>query len=270
LTLQIPNLSPKDHKRLVKCHQRKYPQSNDEFVLLLEEDIFDCLLRMEKSSEKHYSAREDDITSELSGNLICLGYDASEQTKKNGAVDLTVKSEEYEWIAEAKRGTSNLHIFEGFLQLLTRYVKQDKNAGILIYYQKKGAITQFRSFIEYLSQKEWATSTNILKNTIASEEIEQLFSEMKVGNITDISFDLYTQSISGAMIKVKVFSANFYFNPLDKSGRDAQRVQYNNAKLRLMESHHNWQKNEYKNFDVKALDELLNVLFQFENGDFEK
>jgi hypothetical protein len=269
LNLHIPHLTPNDHKRLIKCHKRKYPQSNNDFVSLLEEDISNCLSRMENSSEKHYSAREDDITGELVGNLFCLGYDASEQTKKNGAVDLTVKTEEFKWIAEAKRGTSHLHIFEGFLQLLTRYVKQDENAGILIYYQKKGAITQLKNFIEYLSERKWSTNTKILEHSIAFQEINELFLEMKVDNNTDYSFELHTKGLSGGIIRVKVFCANFYFNPVDKSGKNAQVIQKENARLRLMELHHFWQEMKYENFKVKDLDDVLSDFFQFENGDFE-
>lgn len=269
LKLEIDNLSIQEHQRLIKCFRRKSPLSEDDFIQLLEEDIDNGLKMMEKSSEKNYCAREDDITGELVGHMICLGYDASEQTKKNGAVDLTVKSEQYEWIAEAKRGTSNLNIFEGFLQLLTRYVKQDKNAGILIYYQKKGAVKELKKFITYLEDKSWLKSKGINKNEISLANIKELFNEMEINNITDNSFDMSTQTTSGRNIKVRIFSADFYFHPSDKSGRDAQRIQVENAKVKLMDLHHYWKENSYENFDIDTLNNALDLLYQFENGDYE-
>jgi hypothetical protein len=269
LKLVLEDLNLHEHQRLVNCHKRKSPISEDDFVQLLEEDIDSQLKMMEKSSEKNFCAREDDITGELVGHLICLGYDASEQTKKNGAVDLTVKSEKYEWIAEAKRGTSNLNIFEGFLQLLTRYVKQDKNAGVLIYYQKPGAVKALKQFINYLNNKSWLNSKGIAKNEIALQYIEELFSRMEISAITDNSFSMKTDTLSGRSINIKVLCADFYFYPRDKSGRDAQRIKVENAKLALMNLHHSWKESSYEDFDIAALSQTLDLLYEFENGDYE-
>lgn len=255
--------------RLLLCHKRQNPESENEFVQLLISDIETCLEMMENSSDKHFCAREDDITSELVGNLVCLGYDASEQTKKNGAVDLTVKHLNYKWIAEAKRGSTNLKIFEGFLQLLTRYIKRDRNAGILIYYQKENSINEFKGLVNFFGEKKWLESKSLKKDLLKLNIIAAIFNTVRIENIKDTSFDLFVTIPSGQEVKIRVMCANFHFDPVDCSGRNAQRIHTENAKIYLMNLFHSWRESDYENFEKCLLDDALERLYKFENGDYD-
>ena len=103
--------------------------SYEDFLDVLYKKLRGIFIKLEHSRDKYFSHDEDAITGVIAGRLEEAGYYASEQTKQNGAVDLTVKLGDHKWIAEAKIAYSNSKILEGLLQLLTRYAARDKSAG---------------------------------------------------------------------------------------------------------------------------------------------
>ncbi|MEL4280137.1 MULTISPECIES: hypothetical protein [Shewanella] len=268
MNLTISGLTAQQHDRLVKAEIRCRPPSESDFVSLLEEDIAKKITLMENSSDKHFYSMEDDITNEIVGALITLGYDASEQTKTNGAVDITVKNGDYKWIAEAKIGNSDYAIFEGFLQLLTRYIKRDTQAGVLIYYKKIGATIELSKFVTYLKEKKWKKSKLIANSETAMEIIDFVFDEIQIINKTDNSFTLLTKTTSGNNIKVKVFSADFYFCPVDKSGRNAGKINKNAAHNELMILHQQWKESNYEELNLDTLKCVLSRISQYDSGDY--
>ncbi|MBH0077033.1 hypothetical protein I6F48_16020 [Pseudoalteromonas sp. SWYJ118] len=254
MTSYHPELSSAHKNRLLCVSKRMRADSYDEFVTFLEKDISEQFVRMESASDKHYCAKEDSITNELAGNLINLGYDdADEQTKKNGAVDLTVSSSGYTWIAEAKLGKSNPQVFEGLLQLVTRYVKRDKQAGLLVYCQKAGAVTFFTNFSNYLKNKKWQQSATIAKDAKQLQKINNSFNSLTISNKEDYSFDLIVNKPSGVDLKVKCICLDVAHEPMDASGRAANSLKLENARLDLIQIFEDWKETDFEDLDQAKL-----------------
>lgn len=203
------------------------------------EDFIDCLYqklqqifeRLEHSKDKFFSHDEDAITGIIAARLEEAGYTATEQTKKNGAVDLTVTLGDYSWIAEAKIAYSNSKILEGLLQLLTRYVTRDTDAGLFIYVKKQNGKKVFNDWIKYICEGEAVTSYIVNKNPEVKEDAECVLRDVKATDIKqkEMMFNSIHELVSGFPINVKHFCANLYFNPADKSGNNSQKQRKDNA-----------------------------------------
>lgn len=67
-----------------------------------------------------------------------MGYKASHDTFHNGHVDIYVQYKHFIWLGEAKIYGSPTKVFDGFLQLTTRYSSSSSDnyhGGMLIYIQ---------------------------------------------------------------------------------------------------------------------------------------
>jgi len=243
--------------------RRLHPNSYEDFLSVLEADIEDVIFKMERDSDKYLSSSEDYLTAIVCTMLSMLDYDSvDEQVHKNGAVDLTVRHKKFEWIAEAKLGTTPQKIFEGVLQLVTRYVKRDKDAGILVYYQKALAVNAVNGFISYLNSEKWREAS-FSKNTSTLETLELCFSSPVFENTTDYSFEVKFIKPDGAEIRVKFFAANFHYAPIDKSGREANYIDQAKAKNQLLEKYHEWSDAEYCTTHIEDIKQALDKYFTF-------
>ena len=88
--------------------RRDYFITESDFHNQLFKDIEEIIKTMESSSDKYYCDDEDKLSHTIVTSLGHFGYRATEQTKKNGSVDITVTTKtnggEFVWIAEAKIG----------------------------------------------------------------------------------------------------------------------------------------------------------------------
>ncbi|WP_350586616.1 hypothetical protein [Pseudoalteromonas sp. RB2-MNA-CIBAN-0110] len=244
------DLNSSQKERLVRLEQRINPLSYNKFIEILNLDINDILVRFEGAADKHVRAEEDNITNEIAGNLLSLGYDeVSEQTKKNGAVDLSVKSSGFSWIAEAKLDYSCNKVFEGLLQLITRYVKRDKKAGFLIYCQRPGAIIFFNQFQNYLTEQKWKNSKTINKDIVNLQKIINCFSDIKISKVEEQNFQLTVKKPSGAEIDIQCYCLDIAHDPVDSSGRNAKKHRVGNAKIVLERVFIQWKESGFEELD---------------------
>lgn len=223
--------APDGRAKLLQLAKTIDNNSYDDFLESLYEKIGEIFIKLEHARDKHFSHDEDSITGIIAGRLEEAGYIATEQTKKNGAVDLTVSLNEHEWIAEAKIAYSNSKILEGLLQLLTRYATRDENAGLLIYIKKPNSRAVFNEWVKYLCGNKSLNSYILKKNPEVREDMKCVLNNVETENLDTKSMSVNSKHtlVSGSLIKVRHFCADLYFNPTDSSGNNAKQQRKDNA-----------------------------------------
>ncbi|MEM6398915.1 MAG: hypothetical protein AAF757_01605 [Cyanobacteria bacterium P01_D01_bin.116] len=177
----------------------------NKFIEILYDDIDDIIYQIQENPELRQKDSEDRLTIDIRDQLRRLGYDAAHDSKFGGHADLLVKKGNFTWIGEAKIHSSYNYLWEGFLQLTTRYSTGDSNqrdGGIFIYIRQKNASAIVEKWKDYLLSKE-------LKGYSyeASENREISF------------FSTHKHEGSGQDFRIKHIPVILYFQPQDKSGR---------------------------------------------------
>lgn len=203
--------------------------SYDDFLDALYKKLDEILIKLEHSRDKHFSHDEDAITGVIAGRLEEAGYLATEQTKQNGAVDLTVKLGEHKWIAEAKIAYANGKILEGLVQLLTRYATRDVCGGLLVYMKKANSQKVVNNWEMFLKDNKQLSSYISNKNSEVRDDLTCVLSEVTTNRLSNTSLESVHTLVSGTSITVRHFCADFYFNPADKSGNNGKAQRVDNA-----------------------------------------
>ncbi|MBU9847139.1 hypothetical protein [Rahnella ecdela] len=245
-----------------------------DFIEKLYRDIASIITLMEASSDKYYCDDEDKLSHTIVSSLVNLGYIATEQTKKNGSVDITVysKNNKYHWIAEAKIGYGNQKIFEGVLQLLTRYVKRDNHAGVIIYYQKDKSATLFSKWVEYMYNYGWV---DYCKNQNTLNKIQPLLGHLIKTNQPFISDDCCYADITlkkpmGTFLDVRFFYIDVHHEPLDNSGVNNNSIKRGQAKNTIRDMYNAWKSGEYSIAMTGRLFEALEIVYSEDLDDTVK
>jgi len=177
----------------------------NQFIELLYKDIDDIIYQIQENPELRQKDGEDRLTIDIRDQLRRLGYDAAHDSKFGGHADLLVKKGNFTWIGEAKIHSSYNYLWEGFLQLTTRYSTGDSN-------QRDGGI-----FI-YIRQKNVSAIIEKWKNHLLSKELPDFNSEACENR--EISFfSTHKHEGSGQDFRIKHIPVILYFQPQDKSGR---------------------------------------------------
>ncbi|MEZ9229968.1 hypothetical protein AB4259_02650 [Vibrio amylolyticus] len=241
--------------------------SYDEFLEVLYAKLNEIMIKMEKGRDKYFSHDEDSITQAIAARLDEAGYRATEQTKQNGAVDLTVILDDHKWIAEAKIAYSNSKILEGLIQLLTRYVtRTDESAGLLVYIKKRNSKSVIDSWESFLQGSKALNSYVAKKNPEVIDDLNIIFKDVTVNRTDLYSFNSKHNLVSGLPINVQHFCADLYFNPGDTSGNNGKKQREENALNNLANLYfaHLEAKNDSPDnpFDSESCVPLLEQLFR--------
>lgn len=122
-------------------YTRRLALKNDDYELYIKQlykDLGLCVNDLEGRAHYVKSHSEDQLSLIVETQLNGMGYKASHDTFHNGHVDIHVKYHKFLWLGEAKIYGSPSKIFEGFLQLTTRYSSSSQDnyhGGLLIYVQ---------------------------------------------------------------------------------------------------------------------------------------
>lgn len=222
-------ISTPEGKEKLQQVAKSFENDYNAFIDVLYARLNAILKKLEDSRDKHFSHDEDSITGVIAGRLEEAGYIATEQTKKNGAVDLTVQLGDHKWIAEAKIAYSNSKILEGLLQLLTRYVTRDEHAGLLVYIKKNNSKIVLEDWKSYLEGCDGLKSYIANKNPEVKDDLECIINNVETTDINNFSFNSKHNLVCGSSIKVQHFCADLYFNPGDISGNDSKKQRKDNA-----------------------------------------
>jgi len=119
-------------------------------------DMDKVIYQIQENPEVRQNDNEDRLTIEIVGLLRNRDYNADHDLKIGGHVDLTVRREGFTWLGEAKIYKDNNYLWEGFLQLTTRYSTGDANqnsGGLLIYVFDEEAKSVMGKWQDYLLHK---------------------------------------------------------------------------------------------------------------------
>ncbi|MCG7869361.1 MAG: hypothetical protein JAY74_23685 [Candidatus Thiodiazotropha taylori] len=137
-----------------------------EFVEVLYSDIDQVTNYIEQSPQIYTQDAhgEDRISLNIVNSLKSMGYFATHGAFSGGNTDISVTTDYYTWIGEAKIHRSYENDFEGFLQLTTRYSNGAENAdqgGLLLYIYNENAqdiIARWCTFLDSKSLPEYTRS----------------------------------------------------------------------------------------------------------------
>jgi hypothetical protein len=177
----------------------------DDLIRNLYKDIDKVIYQIQENPELRQKDTEDRLTIDIVNPLRTLGYDVSHETKIGGHVDIAVRKNDVLWLGEAKIYKGNNYLWEGFLQLFTRYSIGDlnqENGGLLIYIFKEDASSIMQNWQNYL-----------LEQSLPDLSIRPC----KMRSLAFISTHKHERS--GQAFHVRHIPVMLHFAPKDKSGR---------------------------------------------------
>lgn len=253
--------APGGRERLLQFVKESKIDSYDNFIECLYLKLDEIFEKLEETRDKKFSEDEDSITSVIAGRLEEAGYRATEQTKKNGAVDLTVELGPYKWIAEAKIGYSNSKILEGLLQLVTRYVTRDKDAGLLVYMKRPNCQKYIQDWHDFLNGSEKLQRNLASRGEQFDVSLNTVFNDVYMEKEDEYKMVGNLKKVDGSSIKVRHFFCDLYFNPADKSGISGKQQRINVAYNELGHFYYE-QKESGAEFDINKCMSYLGILFE--------
>ncbi|MFP5270933.1 HEAT repeat domain-containing protein [Coleofasciculus sp.] len=176
-----------------------------DFIRGFYEDIDKVIYQIQENPELRQNDTEDRLTIDIVNQLRNFGYNASHDTKSGGHVDITVRKNGFLWLGEAKIYKDNNYLWEGFLQLTTRYSSGDSNqehGGLLIYIRDEDASSIMEKWQNYLLEKSLA---------------DYSFRHCHIRSLAFISTHRYERS--GQAFHVRHIPVMLHFAPKDRSGR---------------------------------------------------
>lgn len=196
LIMLYPSLKNQVNRLLVDTY--------DDFVKILNNDIDEVVKQLERNRE--LSPKEEDaITVAIIRGLNCMGYNATHDTKNGGHVDITVTKGDFYWFGEAKLYDGPAYLWQGLLQLTTRYTTARNNqnsGGLFIYIFKTNAKKLLSNWKEFIDTK------NELKNC----------SHKDCDTNPPAFYSTFEHEVTGLDFTVRHIPACLYFEPKDKSG----------------------------------------------------
>lgn len=187
------------------------------FLQCLYDEIQSVIQVLQSNPQRRTDDCEDRLTDELVSNLNTAGYTATHGRSSGGHVDITVACGDFTWIAEAKKYHSTSAVYEGFLQLTTRYRPANGNfeqnqGGLLIYItdnsDAKKLMDNWKSVLQGKSIEGYSES-------ICTDHYLSFISQHK-------------HEVTGEPFIIRHIPLLLYFAPKDKSGRQ-RRTRKNSA-----------------------------------------
>lgn len=239
------------------------PSEFDDFASALFLQLQSACKELERHVNDYYHMDEEPISSMLGMLLGKSGYKAHREPSERGHIDLFVTKNGYAWIVEAKIGYDNNKIFEGLLQLASRYLTNQRSACIVIYYKHERPLVKLNEWKKYILNKGW--SSYALKHSIA-ERCQKYFEKTKECSGSEIlnqnfAFDMDINGIQ--MTKIYNLGVDLHFNPIDKSGRGNKKLQSNNDSLYLKQSFFDY-KTDPQSIDVSEVMSRIGKVYGIE------
>ena len=265
----------KKFSELVECDkdyilnraEREEPANELEFLSSVKKTLIEIISELENNADSRYKQKEEYLNAEIKSHFRLRGYTAENEAFHRGKIDITVSKYNFKWFIEAKIGRSDSTIFEGLLQLVTRYLTNQKNSAMLIYFKKEDAENDFNKWCDYINEKKWKKYS---KNKGILLECENYFNKAEITRTPNTSIKSASLSCklpSGINTNIDCYGVNLYFNPLDRSGRECKEYQKNNHIEKII--HYYYQHKENKEIDIDNLFESISGLFniheEFEN-----
>lgn len=138
---------------------RQVANNSSDYQLFLDRvysALNNCFAYLEKNSNEHQGEGETKISYAVKTYLNGKDYNCESETHSNGHVDLIIKENKFEWLAEAKLHKGNEWTYHGFRQLTENYATGRPGTnygGIIVYNLTKGKMStkcaeEWRVYIE--------------------------------------------------------------------------------------------------------------------------
>lgn len=238
------------------------PQKFDEFSRSVFIELHKAVRLLESNADKYYNQSEEQISTTISLLLQKSGFQTKSEPSSRGHVDIFVEKDKFKWLIEAKIGYNNQKIFEGLLQLTSRYLTDQRSACLLLYFKKKDIKESFESWKDYIKNKSW------MQYAVKEKMVEQcnfMYGESVIkpdcfciGN----SFLSDAKTSAGEVLDIYNLGVNLHFCPTDGSGRQAISLRREQAKIYFEHLYHD--RLSGVSIDEQVLYEKLNDFFCFE------
>lgn len=238
------------------------PQKFDEFSRSVFITLRNAVKSIESNADKYYEQSEEQISTTISLLIEKAGFQTKSEPSNRGHVDIFVEKDRFKWLIEAKIGYNNQKIFEGLLQLTSRYLTDQRSACLLLYFKKENIKNNFESWKEYIQNKKWK---DYAKMHDILNDCELMYGESIIKPdpfCVGYSFLAEAKTTAGESLDIYNLGANLHFRPVDSSGRNGVTLRKNQAKLYLEHLYHD--KENGLPIDEKELYKNLNDYFDFE------
>ncbi|MEI2429056.1 hypothetical protein RDV84_23830 [Lysobacter yananisis] len=185
--------------------------THEEFVESVEIDLERIIRGLESGAAVREEDGEDRLTEEIINCLCQLSYIAAHDENYNGHSDVVVrwKQKEFVWIGEAKIHSGYDYLWDGFLQLTTRYstgTNSCNHGGMLVYIRNVDANSVVHRWNEEL-------------NTRAFDDGEKVAAHVDSKNSLRLT-STHKHKKSGLPYVTRHFGVVLHVGPEDKSARN--------------------------------------------------
>ncbi|ENP0646463.1 hypothetical protein [Enterobacter hormaechei] len=239
------------------------PQGFDDFCRSVMLTLKGAIESLETNADKYYNLTEEQLSTTISLLIERSGFKTKNEPSNRGHVDIFVEKDDYKWLIEAKIGYNNHKIFEGLLQLTSRYLTNQKSACLLLYFKKRDVKSEFDKWKTFIEKKEWveyANANNIL------EDCNFCLNDTKVKSdptCFGYGFMADVKTTAGEVVDIYHVGANLYYRPFDSSGRDGKALRQEQAKIFLEHLYH--ARDVKKDaIDMAEVYKALNDFFEFD------
>ncbi|EMY7639953.1 hypothetical protein ABCT75_004039 [Citrobacter freundii] len=244
------------------------PQGFDEFSRSVLLSLKSAVQSIEKNSDKYYSLNEEQLSTTISLLIERAGFKTKNEPSVRGHVDIFVEKDNFSWLIEAKIGYDNQKIFEGLLQLASRYLTNQTSACLLLYFRQSDIKTSFQSWKDFLQKKEWVTYArkhDILDKCMFSFNSSQVTSDALCFGYSFLS-DIKTTA--GEDVNIYHVGANLHYSPFDSSGRNGTQLKKAQAKIYLEHLYKTRDSGDV--VDMTKLYQEINNYFEFDKEQKER
>ncbi|KKC61688.1 hypothetical protein WG82_21370 [Citrobacter amalonaticus] len=238
------------------------PQGFDEFSRSVMLTLNSAIQSLENNADKYYNLSEEQLSTTISLLIERSGFKTKNEPSNRGHVDIFVEKDDYKWLIEAKIGYNNHKIFEGLLQLASRYLTNQKSACLLLYFKKKDVKSDFGKWKTFIENKEWieyANSNDILDDCnfcLSDTKIKPSSTCFSYGFMADI------KTTAGEVVDIYHVGANLHYRPFDSSGRGGKALKQEQAKIFLEHLYH--ARDVKDKVDMAEVYKAINDFFEFD------
>lgn len=171
----------------------------EEWVVHVEEAIYLQILNMAGFKNYLKDHKEDGLTVQVIQGLRMLSLDAH-MAMVNGNCDVTIRYMDYLWLGEAKIARSVSVVWEGFLQLTTRYATgmPGQTSGGMLIYCTEGSSEDF--------MRSWRDTLSVELNSATFQEH---------GSIRSSFWTQHASQVTGSPLKLIHMPFPLFHQPLD-------------------------------------------------------
>jgi len=237
------------------------PKEFDEFSRSVLTTLRKAVKSLESNADKFYNQSEEQLSTTIALIIESSGYKTMNEPSVRGHIDIYVEKDGFKWLIEAKIGYNNSKIFEGLLQLCSRYLTDQRSACLLLYFKKRNIKSDFESWKSFLENKSWVEYAEVHDIMEQCNFCLEKTTIRKDKFCNGYSFISGIKTTAGESLDIYNVGANLHYNPFDSSGREGAQLKKEQAKIFLQHFYHARETNSLSELPslYKALDDFFEI-----------